>query len=38
MGSKNGVLHLIRYMLDRHYDKKYFIDVFGEASLLVIMF
>lgn len=29
MGSKNGVLHLIRYMLDRHYDKKYFVDVFG---------
>jgi len=28
MGSKSGIVHLIRYVLERHYDKKYFIDVF----------
>lgn len=28
MGSKSKIVHLIRYILERHYDKKYFIDVF----------
>lgn len=28
MGSKSGIVRLIRYILERHYDKKYFIDVF----------
>ena len=28
MGSKSKIVHLIHYILERHYDKKYFIDVF----------
>lgn len=28
MGSKSKILHLIQYILERHFDKKYFIDVF----------
>lgn len=29
MGSKEKILHLIRYVLDRHYKDKYFIDLFA---------
>ena len=28
MGSKAGVIHLIQYIIDRHYKEKYFVDVF----------
>ena len=28
MGSKSKILHLIQYILERHHDKKYFIDLF----------
>jgi site-specific DNA-adenine methylase len=29
MGSKEKILHLIKYILDRHYKEKYFIDLFS---------
>jgi 16S rRNA G966 N2-methylase RsmD len=28
MGSKSKILHLIQYILERHFDKRYFIDLF----------
>ena len=28
MGSKSKIVHLIQYILERHYDKKYFVDLF----------
>lgn len=28
MGSKSKIVHLIDYIIERHYDKEYFVDVF----------